>query len=102
MPYLPPEKRPTVITSRQGAAIPVDKVKVEGKEKILRRGEASCSGSEVNMPADEQKIHKRLEREIHPQEIIVHAVTREEVWGLRCVTGFRPSNKGFRQLTSGF
>jgi len=41
MPYLPPEKRPTVITSKHGVAIPVDKVKVEDKEKILRRGEAS-------------------------------------------------------------
>ncbi len=35
--------------------------------------------------AESQKIHKRLEREIHPEEIIVHAVTREDVWGLRWV-----------------
>ena len=88
MPYLPPEKRPTVITSRQGAAIPVDKVKVEGKEKILRRGEASPLALRVLTSFDQQKIHKRLEREIHPQEIVVHAVTREDVWGLRYVAAF--------------
>jgi exonuclease V len=86
MPYLPPHQRPTVITSKDGAAIPVDKVKVEGKERILKRGEVS-EKSPVSVLADPvQKIHKRLEREIHPEEIIVHAVTREDVWGLRYVS----------------
>ncbi|KAL7419212.1 hypothetical protein Q5752_006049 [Cryptotrichosporon argae] len=68
LPFLPPAQRPAVITTTKGREIVVDKVKVEGKERILRRG---------------QKIHKRLEREIHQEEITVQAVTREDVWGLR-------------------
>ncbi|KAK4689483.1 exonuclease V, partial [Tremellales sp. Uapishka_1] len=68
LPYLPPNQRPAVITSTKGKEIVVDQIKVEGKEKVLRRGE---------------KIHKRLEREIHPLEIRVTAETREDVWGLR-------------------
>lgn len=39
MPFLPPPQRPTIITSKGGAEIGVDKVKVEGKERILKRGE---------------------------------------------------------------
>ncbi|WWD17635.1 hypothetical protein CI109_102076 [Kwoniella shandongensis] len=68
LPFLPPSQRPSVIKSTAGKEISVDIVKVEGKEKILRRGET---------------IHKRLEREIHPQEVVVTATTREDVWGLR-------------------
>lgn len=41
MPFLPPSQRPSVIKSESGKEIAVDKVKVEGKEKILRRGEVS-------------------------------------------------------------
>ncbi|KAK8866159.1 hypothetical protein IAR55_001310 [Kwoniella newhampshirensis] len=68
LPFLPPSQRPSFIMSTAGKEISVDQVKVEGKERILRRGE---------------KIHKRLEREIHPQEVVVTATTREDVWGLR-------------------
>ncbi|WVR06097.1 hypothetical protein IAU60_003125 [Kwoniella sp. DSM 27419] len=68
MPFLPPAQRPSKITSTSGKEIQVDTVKVEGKERVLRRGE---------------KIHKRLEREIHPEEVSVKANTREDVWGLR-------------------
>ncbi|WWD09676.1 hypothetical protein V865_007804 [Kwoniella europaea PYCC6329] len=68
LPYLPPSQRPDIIKSKEGNEIVVDKVKVEGKEKILKRGE---------------KIHKRLEREIHPEEIRVQISTDEDVWGLR-------------------
>jgi len=39
MPYLPPSKRPDVITSKSGKEIVVNKVKVEDKEKILKRGQ---------------------------------------------------------------
>lgn len=39
LPYLPPSQRPDLITSKAGAEISVDKAKVEGKERILRRGE---------------------------------------------------------------
>jgi exonuclease V len=87
MPYLPPAQRPAVITSDRGNAIAVDKVKVEDKDRILKRGEVGaadshrCTGSSsADVP---QKIHKRLEREIHPAEIVVTATTREDVWGLR-------------------
>ncbi|WVQ97298.1 hypothetical protein IAU59_004409 [Kwoniella sp. CBS 9459] len=73
MPFLPPEKRPNIIKSTAGKEIVVDKIKVEGKERILRRGE---------------KIHKRLEREIHPEEVKVQANTREDVWGLRFLNMF--------------
>ncbi|ORX37445.1 exonuclease V [Kockovaella imperatae] len=73
LPHLPPHKRPTVITTRTGEQISVDKVKVEGKEKVLKRG---------------QKIHKRLEKEIHPQEIVVRSETKEDVWGLRFLNMF--------------
>lgn len=41
MPYLPVDQRPQVITSRSGTEIPVDKVKLDGKERILKRGEVS-------------------------------------------------------------
>ncbi|WVF70631.1 hypothetical protein IAT40_005424 [Kwoniella sp. CBS 6097] len=73
LPFLPPEKRPDVIKSAAGTEIVVNKVKVEGKERILRRGE---------------KIHKRLEREIHPEEVKVQANTREDAWGLRFLNMF--------------
>nr|XP_019049532.1 hypothetical protein I302_03321 [Kwoniella bestiolae CBS 10118]OCF28462.1 hypothetical protein I302_03321 [Kwoniella bestiolae CBS 10118] len=68
LPYLPPSQRPDIIKSKEGNEIVVDKIKVEGKEKILKRGE---------------KIHKRLEREIHPEEIRVPISTEEDIWGLR-------------------
>ncbi|WWC58860.1 uncharacterized protein I303_101405 [Kwoniella dejecticola CBS 10117] len=68
LPYLPPSQRPDIIKSKEGNEIVVDKVKVEDKERILRRGEV---------------IHKRLERELHPEEITVHVSTPEENWGLR-------------------
>ncbi|WWC66139.1 uncharacterized protein I206_100039 [Kwoniella pini CBS 10737] len=68
LPYLPPSQRPDVIKSKEGNEIVIDKVKVEGKERILKRGE---------------KIHKRLEREIHPAEIMVPVTTEEDKWGLR-------------------
>jgi hypothetical protein len=42
LPFLPPHKRPDVITSKSGKEIVVDKVKVEDKEKILKRGQVSC------------------------------------------------------------
>jgi exonuclease V len=41
LPYLPPSKRPDVITSKSGKEIVVNKVKVEDKEKILKRGQVS-------------------------------------------------------------
>ncbi|GMK54152.1 hypothetical protein CspeluHIS016_0107380 [Cutaneotrichosporon spelunceum] len=72
-PYLPVSKRPTTITSTKGATIHVDQTKVEGKERILKRGET---------------IHKRLEREIHPEEVRVQATTREDTWGLRMLNMF--------------
>ncbi|WWC86518.1 uncharacterized protein L201_001395 [Kwoniella dendrophila CBS 6074] len=68
LPFLPPSQRPDTIKSKDGNEIVVDKVKVEDKEKILKRGE---------------KIHKRLEREIHPEEIKVPISTEEDIWGLR-------------------
>ncbi|CAK9784624.1 hypothetical protein CC85DRAFT_299911 [Cutaneotrichosporon oleaginosum] len=73
LPFLPVSKRPTTIKSTKGASIAVDQAKVEGKERILKRGET---------------IHKRLEREIHPVEVIVKATTREDTWGLRMLTMF--------------
>ncbi|WOO82362.1 putative exonuclease V, mitochondrial [Vanrija pseudolonga] len=68
LPFLPPAARPERITTSKGAEIKVDKVKVEGKERILKRGE---------------KIHKRLEREIHPAEVTIACESREDAWGLR-------------------
>jgi exonuclease V len=41
LPYLPPSKRPEVITSKAGKEIVVNKVKVEDKERILKRGQVS-------------------------------------------------------------
>jgi len=41
LPFLPPHKRPDVITSKSGREIVVNKVKVEDKEKILKRGQVS-------------------------------------------------------------
>lgn len=39
LPYLPVSKRPTTIKSTKGTSIAVDQVKVEGKERILKRGD---------------------------------------------------------------
>ncbi|WRT64395.1 uncharacterized protein IL334_001327 [Kwoniella shivajii] len=68
LPFLPPSQRPDIIKSTAGNEIVVNKLKVEDKEKILKRGE---------------KIHKRLEREIHPEEIKIPITTPEDIWGLR-------------------
>ena len=38
MPFLPVKMRPNVITTKDGVQLSVDKVKVEGKERILKRG----------------------------------------------------------------
>lgn len=68
LPYLPPAARRKVIKTPKGAAIQVDQEKVEDKDRILKRG---------------QKIHKRLEREIHPEEVIVSSTSVEETWAIR-------------------
>lgn len=68
MPFLPPSQRRKVIKTAKGAAIEVDQVKVEDKDRILKRG---------------QKIHKRLEREIHPEEVVVRSTSVEETWAIR-------------------
>jgi exonuclease V len=44
LPYLPAHKRPEVITSKFGKEIVVNKVKVEDKERILKRGQVSLYG----------------------------------------------------------
>ncbi|WVQ82509.1 hypothetical protein IAT38_004638 [Cryptococcus sp. DSM 104549] len=66
--YIPLDQRPEVITSTTGKEIHINKVKVEEGAKVMRRGE---------------KIHKRLERQIHGEGIKVVTKTREDVWGLR-------------------
>lgn len=68
LPFLPPSERPKVIQTAKGAAIQVDQHKVEDKDRILKRG---------------QKIHKRLEREIHPEEVVVRSTSVEETWAIR-------------------
>lgn len=85
-PWLQPQDRPAVITSTKGGIIPVDKGKVEDKEKILRRGET---------------IHKRLEREIHPVEIKVSWVTEEDKWGLRCGQTFGYADSSLLNMLAG-
>jgi exonuclease V len=42
LPYLAPSLRPAVIVSDKGKEIAVNKVKEEGREKIVRRGQVSC------------------------------------------------------------
>jgi exonuclease V len=78
-----------VITSKSGKEIVVNKVKVEDKEKILKRGQVSLYLPVLKLRdtdlADAKVIHERLEREIHPEEILVVTETREDVWGLRSV-----------------
>lgn len=39
LPYLPVAQRPEKITTKAGKEITVDKVKVEDKDKILKRGQ---------------------------------------------------------------
>lgn len=80
MPWKKLEDRPTEIRSTKGGIVPVNKAKVEDKERILRRGEVGVCASVLT-----QTIHKRLEREIHPVEIKVSWVTEEDKWGLRWV-----------------
>jgi exonuclease V len=65
----------------------VNKIKVEDKERILKRGQVSLLVREDGV--DGQVIHERLEREIHPEEILVVTETREDVWGLRYVSPLR-------------
>lgn len=63
----------------------MDKVKVEDKDRILKRGQVSscaCGDNKVH-GADSQVIHERLEREFHVRIELVPE-TREDVWGLRC------------------
>lgn len=83
MPYLPPSQRPDKIVSKAGKEIVVDKVKVEDKDRILKRGQVS----HLNVASGEyclnlQVIHERLEREFHVRIELVPE-TREDVWGLR-------------------
>ncbi|ODN78010.1 hypothetical protein L202_05096 [Cryptococcus amylolentus CBS 6039] len=73
LPYLPVAQRPSTITSTSGKLITVDTVRTEGKERVMKRG---------------GEIHKRLEREIHPEEVVVGTVSREDVWGLRFLNMF--------------
>ncbi|WVO16821.1 hypothetical protein L204_104507 [Cryptococcus depauperatus] len=72
-PSLPIDQRPDAITAATGKQISVDKFRTESKEKLMKRG---------------NKIHKRLEKEIYPNEVTVNAITREDVWGLRLLNMF--------------
>ena len=69
----------------------VDKVKVEDKDRILKRGSVGPIRSPLSMPGSglnevliRQVIHERLEREFHVRIELVPE-TREDVWGLRYV-----------------
>ena len=46
LPYLPASQRPDVIISKAGEAVPVDKIKVEGKERVLKRGQVCLTSGQ--------------------------------------------------------
>ena len=91
LPYLPASQRPAVIRSDKGKEIAVDKIKVEDKEKILRRGEVSQISWFIIQRQSQmlQVIHKRLEREIHPEEVVILPSNEEEKWGLKQASRYR-------------
>ncbi|KAI0275271.1 exonuclease V [Gloeopeniophorella convolvens] len=62
--------RPETFVSSKGKVIAVQKKVAEENEKIMDRG---------------RSVHKELEREVHPEEVVVDIQTREEFWALRFV-----------------
>ncbi|KAG8708400.1 hypothetical protein FRC09_001275 [Ceratobasidium sp. 395] len=66
--HLPASQRPAVLQSRTGKVIPVQK-DVAAKNDVIKKGGTA--------------VHKKLEREIRPTEIMVTTETREDKWGLK-------------------
>ncbi|KIK70602.1 hypothetical protein GYMLUDRAFT_65823 [Collybiopsis luxurians FD-317 M1] len=62
--------RPASFVTEQGTEIFVDKVIAAAADKTMKKGKS---------------VHKRLEREIRPEEIQVQITTEEERWGLRVI-----------------
>jgi len=58
LPFLPPHKRPDVITSKSGKEIVVNKVKVEDKEKILKRGQVSSPSYSLKIDVEALRAWK--------------------------------------------
>ncbi|KAF9270681.1 hypothetical protein L218DRAFT_50776 [Marasmius fiardii PR-910] len=70
-------ERPDSFVTKAGKEIQVEKPIAAKNEVQLNKGKA---------------VHKKLEREIHPEDVIVPVDTKEDGWGLRLlnmVTGFR-------------
>ncbi|KAL7415211.1 exonuclease V [Mrakia frigida] len=66
--FLKPSDRPTTFITSKGNVIAPDLEKAVANDKTMKKG---------------TKIHKALEREIHPVEIKVTVETKEETWALR-------------------
>lgn len=66
--FLPPSQRPLTVVTREGRTIEPNRKKAKDNDKVMRAG---------------TKIHRALEREIHPVAIAVTASTKEETWALR-------------------
>ncbi|KAF5366932.1 hypothetical protein D9757_010842 [Collybiopsis confluens] len=65
--------RPASFTTEQGTEIFVDKVVAAAADQNMKRGKS---------------VHKRLEREIQPEQVQVQISTEEERWGLRYINIF--------------
>lgn len=66
-----PQERPKSFVTREGKTITVKQEVAVENSRRLERG---------------AKVHVKLEREIHPIQVIVHATTKEEGWAKRLVS----------------
>ncbi|CAE6473993.1 unnamed protein product [Rhizoctonia solani] len=66
--HLSPSLRPEVLETRSGKKIQVQREVAVKNDRILKKGTA---------------VHKKLEKEIHPNEVEITPQTREDRWGLK-------------------
>ncbi|KZT73292.1 hypothetical protein DAEQUDRAFT_684244 [Daedalea quercina L-15889] len=68
--HLAPEQRPDTFVTDEGKTITVDKSVAQENNRVVTRG---------------QSVHKVLEREVMPEQVLVEITTPEERWGIRLV-----------------
>ena len=84
------EDRPTDFKTSTGKTIIADKSVALINERTTLRGKVRdrlCS-TQPGRSALGQSVHKKLERELHPETISIEAATEEERWALRCALSF--------------
>lgn len=83
----PFRERPKSFTSAFGKEIRIDSIVGAQNDVITRKGKVSrhTTQSCFSQTSFIQAIHKSLEREVKPQEVIVQVTSIEERWALRQV-----------------